>query len=136
MVQNKYIIFVFRLIVGGTFIWAGILKIIDPLEFAQNISNYRVFSRIVSFFLALILPWVEVICGFFLILGFLRRGSALLLSLLLFSFLGLIGVTLIRGINIDCGCFGSLNRKLDISLFFTDLVLLLMCLNIYFFRLK
>jgi uncharacterized membrane protein YphA (DoxX/SURF4 family) len=132
MIRNKYILIAFRLVVGGMFIWAGVSKIIDPLGFAQNIANYRVFPEGISFFLALILPWIEVICGAFLILGIFRSASALLLSGFLVVFLVLIAVTLIRGIDIDCGCFGSLSGKVDYTLILMDSILLFFCLNIYF----
>jgi len=132
MISNKYILIAFRLIVGGMFIWAGVSKIIDPLGFAQNIANYRVFPEGISFFLALVLPWIELICGVFLILGIFRYASALLLSGFLAVFLVLITVTIIRGIDIDCGCFGSLSAKVDYKLIIEDSVLLFFSLNIYF----
>lgn len=134
MIRNKYILIAFRLVVGGMFIWAGVTKIIDPLGFAQNIANYRVFPDGISFFLALVVPWIEVICGVFLILGLFRSASALLLSAFLVVFLVLIAATLIRGIDIDCGCFGSLSGKVDYKLILTDSILLFFCLNIYFSR--
>jgi putative oxidoreductase len=136
MIRNKYILLAFRLVVGGVFIWAGVSKIIDPLEFAQNISNYRVFPPVISFFLALILPWIEAICGVFLILGIFRSASALLLSGVLAVFLVLVTVTVLRGIDIDCGCFGHLSRKVDYILILEDGVLLFFSLNIYFFHNK
>ena len=68
MFGNKHILIGFRLVVGGVFIWAGLLKIFDPLGFAESIANYKVFPAGMSFFLALVLPWIEVICGVFLIL--------------------------------------------------------------------
>ncbi len=114
------------------FIWAGLLKIFDPLGFAESIANYEVFPAGMSFFLALVLPWIEVICGVFLILGIFRSASALLLSGFLAVFLVLITVTLIRGIDIDCGCFGgSLSRRVDYKLILADSVLLFFSLNIY-----
>lgn len=132
MIGNKYLLLTFRLVVGGIFIWAGISKIFDPLGFAESIANYRAFSHWMTFFAALVLPWLEMICGVFLVLGFFRRSSALLLSLLLASFLALVAVTLARGINIDCGCFGSVSRKIDVSLMLFDCVLLFLSLNIFF----
>jgi uncharacterized membrane protein YphA (DoxX/SURF4 family) len=132
MIRNKYILIAFRLVVGGIFIWAGVSKIIDPLGFAQDIANYRVFPAGISFFLALVLPWMEVICGAFLILGIFRYASALLISGFLAVFLALIIVTIIRGIDIDCGCFGSLGAKVDYKLILADSVLLFFSLNIYF----
>jgi putative oxidoreductase len=134
MIRNKYILVAFRLVVGGVFIWAGVSKIFDPLGFAQNIVNYRAFPQVMSFFLALVLPWIEVICGAFLILGIFRSASALLLSGLLAVFLVLITVTIIRGIDIDCGCFGSLSAKVDYKLILEDSILLFFSLNIYFSR--
>jgi putative oxidoreductase len=133
MIRNKYIIIAFRLVVGGVFTWAGVSKIIDPLGFAQSIANYRVFPQVISFFLALVLPWIEIICGVFLILGIFRSASALFLSGLLAVFLVLTIVTIIRGIDIDCGCFGNLSRKVDYELILMDSVLLFFSLNIFFY---
>ncbi len=132
MIGNRYLLFTFRLVVGGVFIWAGLSKIFDPLSFAENISNYRLFPHWMSFFIALALPWIEVICGVFLILGLFQRSSAFLLSLLLAFFLTLIVVTILRGINVDCGCFGSIGRKVDLNLILFDGVLLFLSLNILF----
>ena len=132
MIGNKYLVFSFRIILGGVFIWAGLLKIFDPLGFAETIANFRVFPQWISFFLALMLPWIEVISGVFLILGLFRHASALIISLLLAAFLVLIVVTIMRGIDIDCGCFGSFSQKVDYKLILTDCVLLFLSLNIFF----
>jgi uncharacterized membrane protein YphA (DoxX/SURF4 family) len=136
MINNKVILWAFRILVGGVFIWAGLLKILDPLEFAQNIANYRVFSRDLSFLIALVLPWVEVLCGILVILGIFRSASSFLLSGLLGVFLVLITVTIFRGLDVDCGCFGSIGRHVDYRLLLTDIVLLYMALNIFVSSLK
>ena len=131
MIRNKWALFGCGLIVGGLFIWAGILKIIDPLGFAQSIKNYRFFPHEMGFFVAIILPWVEVLSGAFLILGVFRRSSALLISLLLVGFIGLVAMAVLRGINTACGCFGSLSRKADLKLILLDTFLLLLTLNVF-----
>jgi uncharacterized membrane protein YphA (DoxX/SURF4 family) len=136
MIRNKSILWVFRIVVGGVFIWAGLLKILDPLEFAQNIANYRVFSRDLSFLTALVLPWVEVLCGGLVILGVFRSGSSLLLSGLLGVFLVLITVTILRGLDVNCGCFGSIGRHVDYRLLLTDIFLLFMTVNIFLSSLR
>jgi putative oxidoreductase len=130
MIRNKFILWIFRLLVGGVFIWAGILKILDPLEFAQDIANYRVVSRDLSFFIALILPWLEVLCGILVILGIFRSAGSLLLSGMLGVFLVLITVTILRGLDVDCGCFGSIGRNVDFRLLLTDITLLYLTLNV------
>jgi uncharacterized membrane protein YphA (DoxX/SURF4 family) len=134
MIRNRNILLVLRVIVGGIFIWAGILKILDPLEFAQGIANYRVFPQLISFSLALVLPWLEVICGFFIIAGIFCKASAFLVSCLLAGFLVLVFSAILRGLDIDCGCFGSLSRKADYKLIVIDSLLLLFSLNIFFSR--
>ncbi|NOR12324.1 MAG: DoxX family membrane protein [Candidatus Aminicenantes bacterium] len=131
MIRNKSILLVFRLVVGGVFIWAGLLKILDPLEFAQNIANYRVFSRDLSLLAAIVLPWLEILCGVLVIFGIFRSASSLLLSSLLAAFLVLITVTIFRGLDVDCGCFGSLGRHVDYSLLLADIVLLYLTLSIF-----
>jgi uncharacterized membrane protein YphA (DoxX/SURF4 family) len=131
MIRNKSILLVFRLAVGGVFIWAGLLKILDPLEFAQNIANYRVFSRDLSLLAAIVLPWFEILCGVLVIFGIFRSASSLLLSGLLAAFLVLITVTIFRGLDVDCGCFGSLGRHVDYSLLLADIVLLYLTLSIF-----
>lgn len=134
MIDNKYILFAFRFIAGGIFIWAGLLKVFDTLGFAQSMANYRAFPKDLIFLLAMILPWIEIFCGIFMIFGIFRHASSFLISSLLAAFLVLIFVTLIRGIDVDCGCFGSLSRELDYKLILTDSVLLFMSLNIFFSR--
>jgi len=131
MIRNKSVLLVFRLVVGGVFIWAGLLKILDPLEFAQNIANYRVFSPDLSLLTAIVLPWLEILCGVLVIFGIIRSASSLLLSGLLAAFLVLIMVTIFRGVDVDCGCFGSLGRHVDYRLLLTDIVLLYLTLNIF-----
>lgn len=84
-----------------------------------------------SFFLALALPWTEVICGAFLVFGLFRRPSALLLSGFLAAFLVLVIVTIARGLDVDCGCFGSFSRKADYLLLITDCILLFFSLNVF-----
>jgi putative oxidoreductase len=131
MITNRHVLFLFRLIVGGVFIWAGALKIADPLGFAQNIENYRLFPHILSFFLALTLPWIEVVAGAMLILGVWRRPNSLITSALLAAFIVLVFTAVVRGIDTDCGCFGSLSGKADVKLMITDISLCFCSLNIF-----
>ncbi len=132
MIRNKGLLVLFRLIVGGVFVWAGILKILDPLEFARSIMNYRVFPQELAFLVALVLPWVEVIAGGLLIVGLFRRSSALLISLMLIGFIGLVALALARGIDTSCGCFGSFSRSADLSLILADAGMLYLSLCVLF----
>lgn len=134
MIRNRWLLLLLRIIVGGVFVWAGALKITDPLGFAQSIKNYQVVPHSLAFLAAIVLPWVEVLSGAFLIIGPYRRSSALLISLLLVGFIGLVALALARGIDTSCGCFGSLSRRADFSLILADTVLLIFALGIFFAR--
>ncbi len=123
---------VFRIIVGGLFIYAGVVKILDPLSFAENVHNYRLVGRTLSFFTALYLPWLEAVAGSFLVVGLLRRASSGIISALLAFFIVLTVITMIRGINVDCGCFGALSRKAGLGLLVEDGIMLLMSLHVLF----
>jgi len=132
MLKNKYFLLLLRLIVGGIFIWAAISKIADPLTFAQDVKNYRLVGQTLSFLTAIILPWTELIAGLCLIIGVYPRSSALLISGLLIFFILLVAITIIRGIDVECGCFGTFSRKADLWLILEDFLWLSISLILLF----
>ena len=107
VISNKYSVLTIRLILGIVFIWAAIHKIAHPADFAQDIYNYRMLPHTFINFMALTLPWLEIICGVLIILGIFVRGSALLIGFMLFIFIIAISFALLRGLDISCGCFSS-----------------------------
>jgi len=130
MIRNRHILFAFRLILGGLFIYAGVIKIMDPLGFARDIQNYRILPSAACLFVALTLPWFEALCGALLIVGLFKRTNAWLLSFLLTGFIVLVIITMVRGLDVDCGCFGSFSRKADWRLILEDLLMLFMALEL------
>lgn len=130
MIRNKRVLYAFRLIIGGLFIYAGVIKIADPLGFARDIQNYRILPPAACLFIALTLPWFEALSGAFLIVGIFKRTSAWLLSFLLAGFIVLVIITMARGLDVDCGCFGSFSRKADWRLILEDALMLYMSLQI------
>ncbi|MCX8160235.1 MAG: DoxX family membrane protein [Candidatus Saccharicenans sp.] len=130
--KNRYFLQLLRFIVGGVFIWAAVTKIADPLAFAQDVRNYRLVGQALSFLTAIILPWVELIAGICLIIGIFPRSAALMISVLLLFFIILVAVTMLRGIDVDCGCFGTFSRKADLWLILEDSLWLVMSLVLLF----
>lgn len=124
MVKNKTLLLVFRIVLGGLFVYAGVAKVLGPLDFAQNIRNYRIVGQSLSFIAALVVPWLEILAGAFLIAGVWTRGAALVISSFLVFFIVLTVVTMIRGLDIDCGCFGAVGRKAGWSVILEDLGML------------
>ena len=99
-------------VIGGIFIYAGVVKAIHPLQFAYDIANYDAVPWQFGVRMAFYLPWLEIICGGLLIL---RRFYAGALSIILGLTLMFIGATVsarVRGIDISCGCFGHASDNL------------------------
>ena len=96
-----------RLILGGVFIYASIDKIIHPAAFAEAVYNYQILPDTLITLTAMILPWLELILGIFLVLGLWLPGAALLINLLLVTFFGSLVFNLSRGLDIHCGCFST-----------------------------
>jgi putative oxidoreductase len=132
MIKNKTLLVAFRLVLGGLFIYAGVVKVLDPLDFAQNIRNYRLVGQSLSFVVAVVLPWLEILAGVVLAAGIWKRASALIISGLLVFFLLLTLVTIARGLDVDCGCFGALSRKSGFGVVLEDLGMLFMGLSLLF----
>jgi putative oxidoreductase len=98
------------LIVGGIFIYAGVTKAIDPVQFANDIDNYKTLPWFISVRLAFYLPWLEIFCGLALILRFLYRGGLCILTALITIFIAATVTARIRGLDITCGCFGHTSQ--------------------------
>lgn len=98
---------IMRLILGVIFIYASVDKIINPEQFAFNISNYRMLPGDWVNSIALLLPWFEATIGAFLIFGLFEWVSLTLYNLMMIIFMIAIGISLARGLNITCGCFTS-----------------------------
>jgi len=99
------------LIVGGIFIYAGVIKAVDPLRFAIDIDNYKMLPWAISVRLAFYLPWLELVCGFALILRFFYRGGLFILMALTFIFISAGTIAKVRGLDITCGCFGHASKN-------------------------
>ena len=128
----KWLRLLLRLSLGGLFLVLSLDKIRYPLVFAEALKAYELVPEIFLPVLVLILPWLEFTAGLFLILGLLQRGTSLVLALLSLSFTLLVGITLARGLDIQCGCFTheTLARVSWKHLLF-DLLLLSSALSIY-----
>ena len=104
---KKSIFLMCRLILGGVFIYASVDKILHPAAFAEAVYNYKILPDALVNLTAIILPWLELILGVFLILGLWLPGAALLSNLLLLTFFGALVFNLARGLDIHCGCFST-----------------------------
>ena len=107
IILSKHLSFLFRLFLGVLFIYASIDKILHPAEFAKIVYNFHILPGFLINIFAIILPWLEFLIGVFLILGIALESMAFLATSLLVIFMVALGVNLIRGIDINCGCFST-----------------------------
>ena len=103
--KNKWIVIAFRLFLGGLLIYASFDKIENPEAFAKIIRNYHAFPYAATNILALLLPWIELYTGVCLIFGILVDGASLLTMAMMGVFILAISQAVLRGIDIECGCF-------------------------------
>src|SRR5438093_2269322 len=98
-------------IVAGIFIYAGAIKTLDPVQFASDIDNYKIVPWPVSVVLAFYLPWLEIFCGFALVVRLLYRGALSILTTLILTFTLMTIAAKVRGLDITCGCFGHASQN-------------------------
>ena len=94
-----------RIILGIIFIYASYEKILDPVGFSKNIHNYHVTPIAIENLAALIIPWLELIIGVFLIFGLFLEGTTSIIIALLVFFIFILSQAVFRGIDVHCGCF-------------------------------
>jgi uncharacterized membrane protein YphA (DoxX/SURF4 family) len=106
---------VIAIIVGGLFIYAGAIKVVDPVEFARDIDNYKLLTWQASVWMGLYLPWLEILCGLALIARVLYRGGVFVLTALMALFIIITIIAKARGLDISCGCFGHASKYLSFA---------------------
>ena len=120
------------LLLGGLFVYAGAIKILDPMHFAIDIDNYKMLPWAVSVRLAFYLPWLEILCGLAVIFRVLYRGGLSILAALIAVFIVASIIAKSRGIDISCGCFGEASKYLSFTWHLAlDFVLLALALLLF-----
>ncbi len=107
VIFNNYVLFLIRVLIALLFIVTGAEKIVDPHQFSVAILKYRLFNLFFANIIAIYLPWFELIVGILLLFGSYIKENIILIDLLLLFFNILIITAMIRGLNIDCGCYGT-----------------------------
>lgn len=118
-----------RMLLGALFVYSGWQKAQDPAQFLLNVRSFQILSDPYAAWLAMGLPWLEIIAGTALVSGLCVEGGLAVLAGVLGLFLWAILDSWHRGLDIDCGCFGKEAQETS----YLDLVirdLLLMALTV------
>ena len=121
-------------IVAGIFIYAGAIKTLDPVQFASDIDNYKIVPWPVSVVLAFYLPWLEIFCGFALVVRLLYRGALSISTALILTFTFATVAAKVRGLDITCGCFGHASQHWSLSAHLVTNLGILAALLVLFFK--
>jgi len=125
--SNDYLTMAGRLFIGIVFIYASIDKIAHPDQFARIVFNYHLLPSYLVNLTALVLPVAEFIAGVCVITGTLYAGARNFLMIMLVIFMVAIGINVIRGVDLECGCFTVSTRAKSAALqvFMRDIVYLI-----------
>jgi uncharacterized membrane protein YphA (DoxX/SURF4 family) len=96
-----------RLLVGGVWIAAGLLKLKDIGDSIRSVRNFQILPEAIVPTVGRGLPIFEILVGGFLIVGLAVRIGGTLSALLQLAFIIGIASAWARGLQIECGCFGG-----------------------------
>ncbi|MCJ7774007.1 MAG: DoxX family membrane protein [Desulfobacterales bacterium] len=135
--EKSWIELIFRWLIGMIFVYASFHKIASPAMFAKIIYGYYLFPDFSINLIAIILPFLELYCGLFLLLGIYPRSASIVTTGMLFGFIVAISINLIRGHEFDCGCFsfgGTGHKTATLQLFIRDIFYFICSLYIILFK--
>ncbi len=107
LLTGREFVLVLRLFLGVLFVYSASGKVLHPDKFAIAVRAYELLPVSMTNLFALVLAWAELVTGVLLILGIGTRKAAAAIVLLLVIFIVAIATTIVRGLVIDCGCFGN-----------------------------
>jgi len=96
-----------RLTLGGILVTAGALKAIDPQASVAAVRAYELLPDGLGTIVGWALPFAEIALGLLLMAGVATRVLAVLSAGLLVFFIVAVISAAVRGLSIDCGCFGG-----------------------------
>lgn len=106
-----YLIAITRIYLALVFILSGLDKIGNLSAFATSIENYDLFPIQIINLIAIVIPWIEVITGGLLLLGFYIKENSIIIGTLLTVFTLAVLSAVMRNLDIDCGCQGTFDGQ-------------------------
>jgi uncharacterized membrane protein YphA (DoxX/SURF4 family) len=127
--------FVFRLILGGIFIFTGFAKVHNIPTLVNEINQYRILPSVLATVYGNVLPYLEIAVGILLVVGIVLRITASIAGLMLLSFAAAKIAALIMNLNITiCYCFGAARPLLSTQSLAIDFAMMLLAAQIIWFR--
>lgn len=104
---SEWVGLVARLVLGVVLVVSGYLKVGSLESSAEAVRAFKILPYDLANLVGYVLPVLELAIGALLVLGLFTRIAGIAGALLMVAFLiGIVSVW-VRGISIDCGCFGG-----------------------------
>lgn len=137
----KYILWIFRIVVGCLFIFSGLIKANDPLGLSYKMNEFfevwgTNWAAAYSLQLSVMMIAFEIIAGVGLLLGAAFRVFSFLLLMLTTFFTFLTAYVYLTDKIKECGCFGDCIKISNAETFWKDVILLVLVIILFIFRKK
>jgi len=133
VIKSEYLSYALRVYLGYFFIYASLSKIPRSAQFAEAIANYQLIPYMFVNFVALVLPWIELVAGIFLIIGFKLRSSTIMIGILLIMFDVMLLINIYWGAPIACGCVDAVGEAIGWKKVLENALMLIFAVQIYQF---
>ncbi|MCK6616159.1 MAG: DoxX family protein [Cyclobacteriaceae bacterium] len=136
-----------RYLVGGLFIFSGLIKLNDPVGTEIKLEEYfEVFAVDFGSFFRVFIPFalevglvlivLEVVLGVAVLINYRMKLTTTVLLILIIFFTFLTGYSAIFNKVTDCGCFGDAIKLTPWQSFYKDLILIVFILHLFWYRKK
>ena len=132
LLANRYVIAVFRFVLGFTFLLGSIGKLVDIQHYSvAMVYNYEILPGPLAIAFGWALPFIELSCALGLLCGILTRLASLGLALMSISFFVVKVILLSRWGDVECGCFGAIGSTMASWSIYLDPAIFLMALAVF-----
>ncbi len=104
-----------RMLVGCVLGFSAISHLMEPLGFLEAVYSYQVIGRTLGWVVALLLPSIELALAVCLLSGNYLRPALISACFMFAAFVAAQTVVVMRGLSIDCGCFGRLSHPVGVG---------------------
>jgi len=134
--KRELVITSIRVLFGAMWVYVGLVKLVALDVFAQDVRNYKFapFDQApADMWLAYGLPWLEVIVGVAMLLGYWKKACTVVSIGMFGMFVVAVSHAWKLGLNTACGCFGQSSEPINYPLHMAGLVVGLLVLLVLFF---
>jgi hypothetical protein len=110
--KRAIVLMLIRVALGVIFLYSGVEKIAHPYIFLANVYDFELTGPGLGMLVAMVLPWLELFLAIALIFNLFPGGALLGGALLGILFVGVQASAIVRGLSVNCGCFGPDEAKL------------------------